>query len=158
MRWTTLTGNLGSLAYYYSHADGGHGCRWEKQSRRWLWVEEPKRKQIKPRGGTEQWTCWRGIFTSQSNGKIRVGGDEAMEPNLESLGKRRGGEWSEGHGNIVVYKYLYYYYCYYCCVGRWRERMWEVGVDGDDGEEWYVEVDFWRWVWWWWGGGLIYYF
>ena len=30
----------------------------------------------------------RGIFTSQSNGKIRVGGEEAMEPSLESLGER----------------------------------------------------------------------
>ena len=36
-----------------------------------------------------------GVFTSQSNGKIGVGGEEAMEPNLESLGER-GGSATQG--------------------------------------------------------------
>ena len=44
----------------------------------------------------------RGIFTSQSNGKIRVGGEEAMEPNLESLGERGGGGSNE-RGRVEDY-------------------------------------------------------
>ena len=52
---------------------------------------KPKQKEIKPRRGTalKMNLMMRGIFKSQSNVKIIVGGVEAMEPDLESFGDRR---------------------------------------------------------------------
>ena len=64
----------------------------------------------------------RGIFTSQSNGKIRVGGEEAMEPNLESLGERGGGATQAISYNICI-----------LIIMMWRLRWIEEDIDVDGG-------------------------
>ena len=61
--------------------------------------------QIKPRE-EQRWAMnlMVGDLHITSNGKIRVGGDEAMEPNLESLGRSRGGDDDEDgcDGCIII--------------------------------------------------------
>ena len=66
-----------------------------------IWVEEPKRKSSQGRGTALGNEPDEEGSSHQNDGKIKVGGDEAMEPNLESLGERRGGA-TQGIIYIVI--------------------------------------------------------
>ena len=69
---------------YYSLGRGADEIVGREKRRR---VEKPNRKRNQAKGGTAlaMNLMMRRVFTSQSNEKIRVGGEEAMKPDLESL-------------------------------------------------------------------------
>ena len=69
--------------------------------------------QIKPRGGTA-------LGNEPDDEGEKVGGDEAMEPNFESLGRSRGGDDDEDEMRwrmMWEYVCIYYYYIIIVLMG-----------------------------------------
>ena len=74
--------------------------------------EEPKRKSSQGRGTalSDEPDDEGDLHIAEQNGRIRVEGEEAMEPNLESLGEREGGATQDedvGVDDIIIIIYLF---------------------------------------------------